>query len=602
MTLNPSRSKWSEWLLLAPLIAFVLCLPQCHLDQSAGREEKYVTVHLNDSLKRFDSVDIAILVAADTSNVVGSMWSGKLPDPAAVPSYRLDDAEDRALAIRVRAYNASGQLILDMIISKVGGTQTVQNLPVYVPPVPPSLALAALQPSPGALVPAFDSAHKDYTIKLSYAESTLTLKAVPAFAEASVHAGALVLKSGQASEPIHLNVGDNPITVTIAAGKDSGAYTVMAMRAPAPPDTTHPPIPVEPYPAWKYKRIVDIKVNSLGMNKGTRVQGFPMLLRLTDGTLRFSQAGASGQDIRFATLDGKVLPYEITYWDAFNQKGSADIWVRLDTLKSDDDSARIYMYWGNPNATSESDGSKVFPSDDGFGSVLHLSEQAKGQAAEFKDATGKNHGTGGSGDGKNLPKRIDGVVGYGQDFHPASVVGGILGPLFSSLDQGTINLPSTFDPGNQIWTFQAWICRTTNADGTIFQKGEAMVAGKQRFKIRCNGANGGQVSIEREGAIYSTNVYLAANQFDHLGVVYNGNKADVYLNGLLKDSKIWSQGGEPLGRAVLGAFTANGDNAGYVGYMDEVWFASAIRSPEWMRLSYESQRQAGAPIAVLRAL
>ncbi|MEO7425628.1 MAG: DUF2341 domain-containing protein [Fibrobacteria bacterium] len=506
-------------LLSAPLLACAFLLPQCQSDPSAPKTENYVTVRLNDSLKRYDSVYIAIVLTADTGVTIGRIWGDSLPDPAAIPSYPLPEGESRDLSIRVRGFDSTG-LAMDMLIIANAGVRTVRDLPVPVRPGPGGLdSVPGTDPPPDPVVIGNDSAH--------------------------------------------------------GSGFD--------------------------FTPWKYKRRIDIKIASLGMGKGNMVRDFPLLVRLDKGNFTFNQAAASGQDLRFADRGGSDLPYEIALWEADSGQSRADIWVRLDSLATDDDSAGIWMYWGNASATAASDGSKVFDSGSGFGSVLHLSEQAKGVSGEFKDAMGRFAGTGGTGDGKALTNRIDGVVGYGQDFQ-TSFLEEIPGKgEVVSTTQGTISLPPDFDAGRESWTFQAWVQRSGNENGIIFQKGDDGTESRERFKIRCYGGAWGTIRIERAGLGVTTNLQLPIDKFVQLGLSYTGSKVTFYLDGLPKDSLDWTQGPYSQGRNVIGASYANGQEGGFNGAMDEIWFASIPRSPEWMRLSFENQKP-GSTIVALRPL
>jgi len=590
---------------------FIALLLQCQPNGPTSREEKYVTVRLNDSLKRYDSVEISILVAGDTSTVIGTVWKGPLPNPGAIPSYKLDNAEERNLSIRVRGFDSTGALTLNMLISKNGGTQTVADLPVPKLPViipidtvkpKPSLRLASLGIFPGGLVPVFDSAHGDYLIKLVYAESTLLVTAVPVYAQAGLSIAALPLVSGKASDPIPLKVGDNTLVLKVTAGGETGIYTLLVSRPDKiPPDSISIPVTDSGYPAWKYHRTVDIHINYTGMAPGNLIRNCPMLVRLTKDNFDFSQAAEGGKDIRFTTANGKPIGYEIARWEATGGSTQADIWVEIDSIRTEEDSAHVIMYHGNPSAKDASDGAKVFGAadGDGFSGVWHLSEQAKGVPDEFRDATGKHHGMGGAGDGKHLTTRVDGVVGYGQSF-----TGGLLGNLVTGLGTGlgngqpVITIPRTFDPGNQAWSFQAWINRSGNRDGVIFDKGDEWLASKQRFQIVCMGGGTNQIAILREGAEYYTNVYLPQNVWTMVSMAFNGSRLDIYVDGYFRESKTFTQGGEPIGKAVFGSSEPDGSAEGFSGILDETWFSNQVRSQYWLRLAYEFQKPLAAIVMV----
>ena len=571
---------------LALLACCLFGLLQCQLGSDPHREN-FVAIKLDDSLKRFDSVQILILAAEDTSQVIGTVWAGPLTNPSGIQDYRLSDEEARPLAVRVRGFDKAGNLILDMLISKMGGKQVIAHPPL---PQPPSVRLSALQCSPGALIPIFDSSRFDYMINLANAESSLVITATPSYSQAGMSMGTTALLSRKPSPGIRLKVGTNDLSIRVAAGKDSAFYSLRAIRsAPLPPDsvpvdTTHPDTSLPPiggpvdsaFQAWKHGGYLIVNLRSSGLGKKSLVQNFPLLVRLTASSPAFTQAAPGGRDIRFVR-NGKALEYEISGWDTIGGTHGADIWVKVDSLPGAADTLRINMYWGNPSAPPVSDGSLVFGSEAGHNGVWHMSESGRAVSGEYLDASGRNPGTGGNGDPRVVPTRVDGVVGFGQEFHTGSA-------------QGTIALPNGYDPGSDSWSFQAWVKPRGHTNGVIFKKGDLWQAKEQRFQIICLGENGNQIAIEREGAIFFTDVYLPTDKFSHLGIVYSGSKLDIYLNGIFFGSQAWTQGGKASGMTVIGANSQQGTSEGFVGVLDELWFASVAHSDDWMFLSYLNQK------------
>lgn len=671
----------------------LICLPKCQFEDPP-RRENYVLVKLNDSLKSFDSVQILILAANDTSQIVGKIWSGPLENPSGIPGFRLPDGEERPLAVRVRGFDSNRVLVLDMLIAKTDGKQIVTALPITLPsdklislatvpgalapgfsaeqgeytvslahsestltlvavpefpaatmafeagplisgipsspiaiPVggktlslkvtvggryrtysldikragsPPdsnpgdtthSVRLLALKSSLGILAPAFSPGIYEYVLGLAFAESTLTLTATPADAKAALTLNGTGLDSGNPSDPLTVPVGISALVLHVANGARKGTYTLNAMRLPRPPattgDTTFPNRQEDPaFKAWKHQALVIFKYKPLGMQRGKVVTGFPLLIRLDPDNFNFSQSGAAGADIRFTKPNGEVIPFEIAGWDTAAR--TAEIWVKLDSIRVSDDSAKFRMYWGNANATQAGDPGKVFSIADGFSGAWHLSESATGKPDDFQDATGRFPGQGGSGDGKNLPRRISGVVGYGQDFQPEA-------------GQGTIDLPNGFDPGAERWTFQVWLKKAGTKRGVIFAKGNPSTASIQRFQITVDSGYTNHIDLLRAGDDFRTGIFLAEDHFSHLSVTYDGKRAVFYMDGFFRAAKDWTQGGGNSGNAIIGSMISNGSFEGFNGSMDEFWFCSMDRSAEWVRMSYECQKPGSSLIKIAPA-
>ena len=559
------------------LALLVLCLfgmMECQPGNEPAREN-YVSIRLDDSLKRYDSVEIRILAAGDTAKVIGTVWAGHLANPSGIQDYRLPDGESGPLAVNVRGFDDEGRLLLDLMISKPAGQQVVEHLPVPKPVPTPSVRLSNLQCSPGTLIPAFDSIRSEYVVSLANSESTLVITAVPNHAQALMTLGTASLASGKASVAMPLKVGANDFSLRVSVGKESAAYTVKAIRSAyvppdrVPPDTVHPDTthpdtvlhPADPeYKTWKHGSYVNVKLGDLGLPEKTMELSFPLLVRLTDRNFNFSQASPAGQDIRFVQ-GGKTLAYEISRWDTTSAGHSADIWVKVDSLPGTADTVMLNMYWGNASATAASDGARVFGAEAGFSGAWHMSEPGRGNTGEYRDASGRYDGTGGNGDSKAAPTRVEGVVGHGQDFHAGK-------------RQGTIALPNTFDPGSDSWTFQAWVQPRGYTNGAIFQKSDSSQTDKQRFQILCQGEGGNQIVIAHEGDAFHTEIYLPTDRFTLLSVVYTSGMLEVYSNGISFGSRAWTQGARGTARTVIGALTMQGDQGGFNGVLDEFWFTS----------------------------
>ncbi len=582
--------------LAAVCLAIGLSFFACHPGETAP-EERYVSIRLNDSLSRYDSVEVLVLSAADTAKLLGRIWAGPLPQPGALPDYRLQDGENGSLAVRVRAWDTAGVLALDQLLYKVDGKPKVISLPVPASGKPgPSTALKSLVLAPGELAPAFDSARLDYAVALAYEQGTVTLTAVPVADSADIRLEGARIAAGVPSDPVDLLVGENELSVRVTVGDSSRLYSIGVTRAPrivppdtAKPDTTRPdtvkpdttrPDTVKPdttkppVKGWKYTADVDVNVKSLGLSQGTVLRNFPLLIRLNKQEFNFSEAAADGRDLRFA-LGGRLLDHEIARWDTAAEL--AEVWVRVDSIRGDTAFAPLKMFWGNPFAAPISDAAKVFSSSSGHNAVWHLSENGRGTSGEFKDATGRYHGTGAGGDTPQGPRRVEGVVGHGQAFN---VYG----------KPTRIDLPRNFDPG-EAWTFQGWVRTddgTNTSMGVFFAKIDAASASEMRFGL--NLENGDRLSVRRIGAEHITNIYLPKGSFVHLGVVFDGRAATFYVDGFQRETtSSWTQGTDAGAAACLGTESSSAIFP-FTGSLDEIWFATGTRSAAWMRMAYENQR------------
>jgi len=102
--------------------------------------------------------------------------------------------------------------------------------------------------------------------------------------------------------------------------------------------------------AWKYRR--EIKIT----NDASEVWNYQLMIVLDPTSFDYAKANPDGSDIRFTDTDGVTpLNYFIERWE---QNGRSVIWVLIPYLPIGE--KRIWMYYGNPNATSESNPYAVF--------------------------------------------------------------------------------------------------------------------------------------------------------------------------------------------------------------------------------------------------
>ncbi|WP_394621157.1 DUF2341 domain-containing protein [Lentzea sp. JNUCC 0626] len=131
---------------------------------------------------------------------------------------------------------------------------------------------------------------------------------------------------------------------------------------------------------WAHQRKITIDTTAQGAHVSGDVKGFPLPVRLDATNFDFAQAKPGGADLRFDDAAGRPLSYEIEKWDAAAKQ--AAIWVRADVRGNA--TQTVTLKWGNPEASSESDGAKVFPRADGWITAHHLDE--KGAANGYRDS------------------------------------------------------------------------------------------------------------------------------------------------------------------------------------------------------------------------
>ncbi|UYL64905.1 MAG: hypothetical protein EJNHJLOP_00016 [Methanophagales virus PBV082] len=118
---------------------------------------------------------------------------------------------------------------------------------------------------------------------------------------------------------------------------------------------------------WKYRRPITIQSENV-------LTGYQVPVELNSTNFDFTKAKPDGSDIRFVDEnDVTKLSYWIEEWNASAQ--TAKVWVNVSLIPAGE--KVIYLYYGNPNTVSESNGSTTFRFFDDFNSLSNW-EQVSG--------------------------------------------------------------------------------------------------------------------------------------------------------------------------------------------------------------------------------
>lgn len=319
------------------------------------------------------------------------------------------------------------------------------------------------------------------------------------------------------------------------------------------------------YPGWQREGSLFILTTPDGANlpDSASVEGFPLLVRLNQDFFDFTKAKAAGEDIRFSA-NGKPLAYQIEQWDTAT--GVASIWVKIPAIKGN---ARqeLKLHWGKADAASESNGSTVFSADNGFVSVIHMTETLKD---ELGSITPKDLGTSAGA----------GMIGDGRRFEAGK-----------GIDCGK-NIPN-FPFGDNPFTSEAWF-RTEGTDAYVTYYG--------RYATRFNGKTGdgneigisigspprlGWASDGPGGAAAQTIPVMG--QWYHVAATFENGTSRIFVNGKLEDSRKNGNAMSVVKDVCMDIGGMRGGNYRFVGEIDEVRVSKVARSDDWMKLQYENQ-------------
>jgi PKD repeat protein len=349
-------------------------------------------------------------------------------------------------------------------------------------------------------------------------------------------------------------------------------FAVLASTIPvgAYPNPTPTPTPTPGWYdcGWGYRQSITID--------HTKVSGsltnFPVLISLASDPDLASHARADGYDILFTSADGTTkISHEIESFK--NSTGALVAWVKVPTLSSSSNTV-LYMYYGNPGASSQQNPTAVW--DSKFAGAWHLNNGLTDSTSNSNN--GVNYGS----------TDTTGQIANARNFDGRS--------NYLSLGTGTTLQPAEL-------TVSFWVKRTASWDNTrkylIWAKGtrgamettngwylDTYDIGKRNTPINLvvDGMNG------FNGPFADPDTYYPLNEWTQIVVTFSSatNDAAFYRNGVSQASNEW---GDPE------SITSTSDpktlayaNGTYVpAAFDEVRISSTVRSSQWIQTEYNNE-------------
>ncbi|HVT35799.1 MAG TPA: DUF2341 domain-containing protein, partial [Nevskiaceae bacterium] len=307
---------------------------------------------------------------------------------------------------------------------------------------------------------------------------------------------------------------------------------------------------------WAYRKEITLDAGDKGIKLGEDLHDAPVLIRLHEGVLHFTDTKDDGSDLRFVAGDDKTpLKFHIEKFDAVFNLGF--VWVRVPELKKGQQT-KLWMYYGNPNATAGDEPAASYDS----AQVLDYHFGEKGGMALDTTAY-KNNAT------SAVAIQESGLIGNAAKFDGNTA---LLLPQTAALNQAS----------GAPMTWSAWIKpAAAEQDAVIyahFHGGSGLVVGLEKGQpyVRI---------IDESGQVRQSPpmAAIAANSWHHLALVTSG-QATLYLDGAAGPSM---PAALPLldGAASLGGQAVNGGvMAGFRGEIDELEIANVARSAALLAL------------------
>ena len=293
---------------------------------------------------------------------------------------------------------------------------------------------------------------------------------------------------------------------------------------------------------------------------GTSVlTNFPVLVKLAAGSptgFDPAECAEDGSDLRFTTLDGKILPHEVDTWNAADE---SYIWVGIPVLTNE---TSFILYYGavNPGPVSEEN----LWSLAGYAGVWHLTD-------------GHDSTTNG----------LDGTIVSGVTATSNSKLGGALDFANTRMSVGTT--PNSVLANG--FSIEAWCYPRNRSTKAIFGKNTAMSVRIEDSSIRVTAPS----VLDHDPA----NCSIAANEWFHLGLTFLPNPATDGNSTVANQYKVYRDG---YRRASLGASRipnlSSSDemwiggnkwtDQSFNGIIDEFRLSYSIRSADWIKAAYDT--------------
>ncbi|MHA2334888.1 MAG: DUF2341 domain-containing protein, partial [Candidatus Hodarchaeales archaeon] len=332
---------------------------------------------------------------------------------------------------------------------------------------------------------------------------------------------------------------------------------------------------------WRYRKNITIDYAKVS----TDLTNFPLLINLYDSDLRID-AQASGSDILFIDESGNKLDHEIEVYNRVYSSSLAHLvaWVKINLSNSQN--TVISMYYGNPTAENQENPSGVW--DDDQVGVWHLSESGDGSIGEFDDSSSySNDGQGGGGNSSYIPTRVQGKIGYGQNFINST-------GNYDYIDCG--NDTSLDITGNEI-TIEAWIKHNIVPASGVFYGILNHKGYNDGYRLLIP-QNSLKLEFELPGQTHqlTSATDVTTGTWHHVVATYNGSKMEIYIDGVKDANDLDKTGNIEPSSPQKNVWIGHGDQPveksysyPWVGQIDEVHISKIARSGDWIATEYSNQ-------------
>ncbi|MDD4737300.1 MAG: DUF2341 domain-containing protein, partial [Kiritimatiellae bacterium] len=310
---------------------------------------------------------------------------------------------------------------------------------------------------------------------------------------------------------------------------------------------------------WLYRRKLSVSNTLITAD----LTNFPVLVKLTNTTFTFTNALATGYDIRFAAADGQTL---LSFERERHTAAGAEYWVRLPLVAASTNTT-FYLYYGNTNAANAAAASNVWDSQ--FAMVHHL---AQSSSPVYDSTSNANHGV-----SNRTALGQTGLIGNGI----------YLAATGAYIECGTTAMPDT-DAAQTLeaWAYYSSAPTSPNNQNLLLSADTTSESGIQL------GFRGGKTTAWLWGAVLAATSAAPSSSQWHQYVFATEGNADshaLYIDGVRQTALTKElQAGTP--NQVRISTSSWGEY--FLGRIDEVRLSRGARSTAWITANYQSTRNA----------
>ena len=337
-------------------------------------------------------------------------------------------------------------------------------------------------------------------------------------------------------------------------------------------------------PLTDFKKYVEVTL-STDLASSEITTGVPALVKLSESTIAgfdyddFSLS--NGGDMMFVDENGVAVPHEVDTW---NTDGESLVWVKLPSTATN---TKVFMYYGNGGVSSE-EAAEIWTD---YVGIWHLNE-ANGEA---KDSTG--HGLTAVPTGANREADSTGAVcrvGFGRQMASAkgnksylSVANNALLDCGDSLTfSGWFKAIDTFPNYSMRYVSRKTVY--TAEDGWEAEARYSSNVDYSATQVSARGSGGGD---------HWVTVPDVREKWLHLALVYKGTSVSFYANGnLVQDYEMSGATAKDNDNPLAFGNNAAGDEANWVGFMDELRLSADSRSADYVLAEYKAMNTSDTDI------